>query len=172
MTIRNGRPKVVSARIRDDGSFRMKLKKNREYSFVLYDIDGNPVLGIRTTDADSFLVRSRGRMYIQIGDKDNDGDIEVVNIDYQGLEPVETGVDNNNNGIPDNVENKRLPDIENYNNNSNYNGGNSNYNGNVNNNGNNNENHNYNDNHNYNGNMNENKNHNSNGNHNYNGNVN
>jgi len=176
MTIRNGRPKVVSARIRDDGSFRMKLKKNREYSFVLYDIDGNPVLGIRTTDADSFLVRSRGRMYIQIGDKDNDGDIEVVNIDYQGLEPVETGVDNNNNGIPDNVENKRLPDIENYNNNSNYNGGNSNYNGNVNNNGNNNENHNYNDNHNYNSNMNHNDNDNDNdnynGNHNYNDNEN
>ncbi len=146
----NGKPHIVSDDIENDGSFKLKLKKKLTYSFVLYDIDGNPVLALKKGEYNAFKVLDDGTLVVNLSDTDGDGKPDVADLSLDTtIEPESVPVkDDDEDGIPDDAENINFND--NYNDNDNDNE-NDNYNGNHNDNDNDNENYNYNDNGNYNG---------------------
>ncbi len=110
------RVKFTAAKIKDDGSFRLKLKKKRKYSFVLYDKDGNPVAGIKKGSKNAFEFLGNSYIEIQLGDKDGNGKPDIVSIytDNNAKETEDKDIeDNNNNGIPDNAEDTNIKDNDN-----------------------------------------------------------
>jgi hypothetical protein len=110
---KNKKLKTTVAKIKDDGSFKLKLKKNRRYSFVLYDEDGNPVLGIKKGSKNAFEFLDDATINIVLGDKNGDGRPDIISLNTNSsVEEVadENIVDNNNNNIPDNAENTNIKD--------------------------------------------------------------
>ncbi len=125
---KSGKPRVLASKIKDDGSFKLKLRKKEEYSFVLYDADGNPVAAVKKDNSDAFLIHDNGQLIIKLSDTNNDNKPEIVEVFLDStIEPISDNLeDDDNDGIPDIAE-KYNPENGNHNGN-----GNDNYNGNEN----------------------------------------
>ena len=163
--------KFTYSEVKDDGSFKLKLKKKRKYAFVLYDEDGNPVIGIRKDGFNAFKFNDDSVLDIVLDDNDNDGRPDIVDVQVSSgdvdMEYDSEFSDDDGDNIPDVGESSNLNSNDNHNDNDNDNeNSNSNSNDNMNYNDNGNSNSNSNSNSNYNGNNNGNNNGNSNGNNN------
>ncbi len=111
--------KVTASEIDNNGKFKLKLKKKRKYSFVLYDENGNPVIGVKKGSYNAFIFKEDSDIEIILQDDDGDGKPDYVdlNINSGDVDMTEDDdfKDNNNNNIPDVVDNKNLKDEdENY----------------------------------------------------------
>ena len=115
LSAENGkRVKITASKIKDDGSFKLKLKKKRTYSFVLYDNDGNPVIGVKKNGNSAFVFSGDTTIQLLLTDKNGDGKPDVVElVDNSGdvdTVPDDSYSDNNNNGIPDVADDTNVND--------------------------------------------------------------
>ncbi len=108
-TFINNLPVFVSGSVSNDGTYQMKLLRDKEYSFVLYDNDLNPVAFVAKDGENVIIVQGDAEIKIVVGDIDDDGRLEAV----PQVPPEEKDVelktdprftDNNGNGIPDILE--------------------------------------------------------------------
>ncbi len=77
----NGKLVYTSSLINPDGTFKINLKKDLKYSFVLFDSNSKPVLYVKQNSGNVFIIR--GDTYIKIIIKLNpDGTVEVADLKH------------------------------------------------------------------------------------------
>ncbi len=76
-SMENGKVVYSVSNINNDGTFKINLKKNLDYSFVIFDPAGSPVLYVSDGASNVFFIR--GETYVKI----------IVNLDQTGNVVVE-----------------------------------------------------------------------------------
>ncbi|ACO04182.1 MAG TPA: hypothetical protein DEP48_01470 [Persephonella sp.] len=80
-SMENGKLVYTSSVINPDGTFKLNLKKDLKYSFVIFDSNYNPVLYVKQSTKNVLIIR--GDTYVKIIIKLNpDGTITVVNLEH------------------------------------------------------------------------------------------
>ncbi len=82
-TFINNRPTFVSSTIKSDGSYNLKLIKDKEYSFVLYDNDLNPVAFVTKDGYNAIVIKDDAEIDILLRDENKDGypDLALPDVD-------------------------------------------------------------------------------------------
>ncbi|WP_457644697.1 hypothetical protein [Persephonella sp.] len=80
-SMENGRLVYASSIINTDGTFKLNLKKDLKYSFVIFDKDYQPLLNIKQDLKNVFIIK--GDTYVRIVVKLNpDGTIDVADLEH------------------------------------------------------------------------------------------
>jgi len=105
-SLENGKLVYSTVPVDDNGNFQMYLKEKLEYSFVLFDVNMQPVLLIKENGNNVILVE--GDAYIKVVvDMASDGRLVVVDIEHDDncfLERNELYEDYDDDNIPDFAE--------------------------------------------------------------------
>lgn len=117
-SIENNKLVYSSAVINPDGTFKLFLKKELKYAFVLFDKEGNPILYI--TQYSNNVIVIEDNTYLKILLKTlNDGTFQVVNIEHDANSYLDWEAlleDSDNNNLPDYAEEDHngngLPDYD------------------------------------------------------------
>ncbi len=110
-TFVNDKPLFVSGGVDDTGHYQLKLIKDKEYAFVLYDNDLNPVAFVEKGNNNAIVVKGDVNMDIKLIDENGDGtpdkaepDVKQNDTDKISFNKDPKFEDKNNDGKPDFVE--------------------------------------------------------------------